>query len=303
MLDTDRLIVLRSVAANGSIAAAARELGYTRSAISQQMSALERSAGAALLIRGGNTVTVTPLGRKLLEHTERILVELRAAEAALRQADGQVSGTLRIGVAFREGPAIMSTALTRIRQRYPQLELTLAAVTDDQASEEIRRGHLDAAIVSRFASRPPEPEPGLKEWTLGSDTLSLCVPADHSLSGRKKVAFPDLADEGWVICQANSLGRWMLRFCADAGYRPRIVASVQDVATAIGLVTVGWGITVAPELTPTGVEGAVVKIPIEGMAVRRYSVLIVRDGEQNLPEISAVVSAVHKAVADTAFER
>lgn len=302
MLNTDRLMALRAVAAHGSIAGAARELGYTRSAISQQMSALERAAGAGLLIRGGNTVTVTPLGRKLLEHTERILVELRAAEATLRQADGQVSGSLRIGVAFREGPPIMSTALTHIRQRYPHLEITLAAVTDEQAAEEIRRGHLDAAIASRFETRAPEAEQGLMEWTLGSDALRLCVPAGHRLAARKKIAFPDLADEGWVVCQANSLGRWVLRHCADAGYRPRIVASVHDVATAIGLVNVGWGITVAPELTPIGADGTVVHIPIERMNVRRYSVLIVRDGEQSLPEISAVVTAVHNAVAATDFE-
>ena len=80
MLDVDKLVALRAVATHGSIAAAGRELGYTRSAISQQITALERVAGTALLVRSGNRVTLTPIGRRLTEHTERILAELRSEE-------------------------------------------------------------------------------------------------------------------------------------------------------------------------------------------------------------------------------
>jgi molybdate transport repressor ModE-like protein len=83
MLDMQKLIMLRAVSTEGSIAAAARALGYTRSAVSQQLSALERFAGTSLLVRTGNRVTLTPVGRTLVDHTERILVVLRAAEAAL----------------------------------------------------------------------------------------------------------------------------------------------------------------------------------------------------------------------------
>src|SRR6267154_3431525 len=106
MLDVRKLIMLRAVAAEGSIAAAARALRYTRSAVSQQLSSLETEAGTALIDRRGNQVTLTPAGRVLLEHTERILVELRAAEATLSRDDQAVSGLLRVGVPFREGPQI-----------------------------------------------------------------------------------------------------------------------------------------------------------------------------------------------------
>ena len=303
MLDTEKLIVLRAVAAHGSIAAAARELGYTRSAISQQMSSLERSTGATLLIRGAKTVTVTPLARKLLEHTERILVELRAAEAVLRQATGEVTGSLTIGVAFREGPAIMSTALTQVRHRYPQLELALAAVTESECADDLRHGRLDVAIVSRFARMTPPPDPGLREWILGSDPLMLCTPADHRLAGRGRCSPNELETEGWVICQNNSLGPLSVALCADAGFRPHVNASVHDVATALGLVGVGWGITLAPELTPAAPIGRITRLPIEGLHTRRYSILAVRAGDENLPEVAAVVKAVHKAVAASPFTR
>ena len=219
MLDTEKLIVLRAVAANGSIAAAARELGYTRSAVSQQMSALERSAGVSLLIRGGNTVTLTPLGERLLEHTERILVELRAAEATLRQSDG-VAGRIRIGVPFREGPAIMSTALTSIRKRYPRLEITLRSVTDLHGAEEVRRGQLDMVILSTFGASPPLPETGLRHWVLSRDPLLLCAPTKHPLAALDSCAVEQLRDEPWVVCQDNPLGTLVLGLCTAAGFRP-----------------------------------------------------------------------------------
>src|ERR1700750_181402 len=102
MLDVEKLLALRAVAAHGTIAAAARELGYTRSAVSQQVSALERAAGTALRLRSGNSVTVTPVGRSLLEHTERVLVELRAAQATLQRSAGEIAGEQRVGVPIPE---------------------------------------------------------------------------------------------------------------------------------------------------------------------------------------------------------
>src|ERR1700749_1181229 len=93
MLDVRKLIMLRAVAAEGSIAAAARRLQYTRSAVSQQLSALEAETGAALVERAGNRITLTPAGRNLVEHTERIVAELRAAETSLAGGGG---GTRRL---------------------------------------------------------------------------------------------------------------------------------------------------------------------------------------------------------------
>ena len=108
MLDVRKLIMLEAVMAEGSIAAAARRLQYTRSAVSQQISALEAEAGTPLVDRAGNHITLTPAGRALVEHAERILVELRSAEAMLAGAGTQITGLLRVGIPFREGPHIMS---------------------------------------------------------------------------------------------------------------------------------------------------------------------------------------------------
>src|ERR1700691_2175867 len=104
VLDVRKLIMLQAVMAEGSIAAAARRLQYTRSAVSQQITALEAEAGTSLIDRTGNRIALTPAGRALVEHAERILVELRAAEAALAGGGTPITGLLRVGIPFGEGP-------------------------------------------------------------------------------------------------------------------------------------------------------------------------------------------------------
>jgi len=303
MLDIEKLVALRAVAAQGSIAAAGRELGYTRSAISQQISALERTAGIALLLRSGNTVTLTPVGRRLLEHTERILTELRAAEATLRQATGEVTGSLRIGVPFREGPAVMSSALTNVRREHPKLEITLAATTDQRVADDVRLGRLDMAIMSRMGATPGTPEEGLREWVLGRDPLRLCMPKDHRLARRRSCSIVDLREEAWILSPSGPMGQLLLGLCAAAGFSPTVAATVDDVSAAVGLVSVGWGVTIAPELTPVRVESSVRRIPLKEISAYRYTVLMSRDGEENSPAIAAVVTAVHASAAQFAFDR
>src|SRR3979411_2388619 len=136
MVDGRKLIMRRAIASEGSIAAAGRALRYTRSAVSQQLTALENEAGTALVNRTGNRVTLTPSGRNLVEHAERILAELRAAEAMLARDAAGITGLLRVGVPFREGPRIMSRALTEVRRRFPEMEIRLAAPTDEAGGDE-----------------------------------------------------------------------------------------------------------------------------------------------------------------------
>jgi DNA-binding transcriptional LysR family regulator len=297
VLDVRKLIMLEAVMAEGSIAAAARRLQYTRSAVSQQISALEAEAGTALIDRAGNRITLTPAGRALVEHAERILVELRSAEATLAGAGMQITGLLRVGIPFREGPQIMSRALTEIRHRFPDMEIRLAAISDDDGADAVHRDQLDMAIVSRYGNAREKPMAGLREWTLGHDPLRLCVPPNHPMAGAAGCAMTELADEPWVMCPGTSLGRLVRSMCIAAGFQPRVGATVHDVGTAIGLVGIGWGITIAPELTPTG-TASVVRLPIAGIDTVRYSVLIVRDGEHLSPRMAATISAVRSVSAE-----
>lgn len=290
MLDVRRLIMFRAVAAEGSIAAAARRLQYTRSAVSQQLSALEAEAGTALVERAGNRITLTPAGRTLVEHAERIVVELRAAEAALGGAT-PISGLLRVGIPFREGPATMSRGLTEVRRRFPDMEIRLAAVTDESGADAVRRDDLDIVIISRYGNARGPAGQGLREYVLGQDPLMLCVHPDHPLAGSGACTMARLHDESWVLSPGTTLGRLVTSMCVTAGFQPKVVATVNDVGTAIGLVGIGWGITIAPELTPSPAT-PVSRLRITGVDAVRHNVLIVRDGEHLSPRLAVAISAV-----------
>ena len=292
MLELRKLIMLRAVAAEGSIAAAARALQYTRSAVSQQLSSLEHETGTSLVGRHGNRVSLTPAGRALVEHTERILAELRAAEATLARDNLSVGGLLRVGVPFREGPPTLSHALIEVRRQFPRLQIRLVATTDEKGADAVRRGQIDMAIVSRIGEPPPRPAPGLREWQLGHDPLRLCVPDGHRLAGAGQCALADLRDEAWIVCPASTIGRLTMALCVSAGFEPELAATVNDIGTAIGLVGIGWGITIAPQLTPAGAGAPVARIPITGVETLRHSVLIVRDGEHLSPPIASAITAV-----------
>jgi DNA-binding transcriptional LysR family regulator len=298
MLDVRKLIMLRAVASEGSIAAAGRALQYTRSAVSQQLTALEIEAGTALVNRAGNHVTLTPSGRNLVEHAERILAELRAAEAMLCSDAEGITGLLRVGVPFREGPRIMSRALTEVRRRFPEMEIRLTAITDEAGADAVRRDQLDMVIVSRYGAARPRTVAGLREWVLGHDPLRLCVPAEHPLASARSCAMAQLRDESWIMCPESRLGHLTMSLCTTAGFEPKVAATVDDIGTAIGLVGVGWGITVAPELTPAGTEAKLARIPIDGLDTVRHSVVIVRDGEHLSPRIAAAIAAVRAVSAE-----
>jgi DNA-binding transcriptional LysR family regulator len=146
--------------------------------------------------------------------------------------------------------------------------------------------------VPRYGNNRPPTGQGLREWTLGQDPLTLCVPPDHPLAGTGVYAMARLADEPWVLSPNTTLGRLVTSMCVTAGFHPRLAATVNDVGTAIGLVGIGWGITIAPELTPASPAAKVSRLRITGVDAVRHSVLIVRDGEHLSPRMAAAISAV-----------
>lgn len=297
MLDVRKLIMLQAVITEGSIAAAARRLKYTRSAVSQQITALEAEAGTALVDRTNNHITLTPAGRALVEHAQRIEVELRSAEATLAWAGASITGLLRVGIVFGEGPHIMSRALTEVRRLFPDMEIQLTAITDEEGPDAVHRDQVDMAIVSRYGNAQDTARRGLREWVLGHDPLRLCVPPDHTLAEAPACVLTRLASETWVMSPDTSLGRLVRGMCTTAGFQPRVGSTVHDVGTALSLVGIGWGITIAPELTPATSPTRVVRLPIAGIDTLRYTVIIVRDGEHQSPRMAATIAAVRSVSA------
>ncbi|MDX6253973.1 MAG: hypothetical protein QOJ11_307 [Frankiales bacterium] len=152
-------------------------------------------------------------------------------------------------------------------------------------------------IVSGFGRVRPLGGRGLREWVLGHDALRLRVAAAHRLAGATSCHMSDLRDEAWIVCPGSVLGQLTTTLCVTAGFQPVLAATVNDIGTAMGLVGIGWGVTIAPELTPVGSELPIARIPIVGVDTLRHSVLIVRDGEHLSPRLAAAIAAVRAVSA------
>ncbi|GAA2813849.1 hypothetical protein GCM10020219_102670 [Nonomuraea dietziae] len=155
MLDPRKLKLLRELSRRGTIAAVAEALTFTASAVSQQLSALEREAGLPLLERTGRTVVLTPAGRLLVEHAEAVLASLERAEAALAATRTGPSGPLRIGAFPTAARALLPEALTILGEEHPGLEPMVAEIDPADVSAALRAGTLDVALVHEYDFVPP----------------------------------------------------------------------------------------------------------------------------------------------------
>src|SRR2546423_7296631 len=147
MLDVKRLKVLREVARRGSFSAAAEELSYTQSAVSQQIAALEQEADAKLLERGPRGVRLTDAGRALVEHSEAIFARLAAAEAELDDIAGLRAGRLRLASFSSAGATLAPLAAGLFRQRHPGIRMELVEADDDESIPLLRAGELELALI------------------------------------------------------------------------------------------------------------------------------------------------------------
>ena len=170
------LAALEAVVETGSFGRAGAELGYSQSAISQQIATLERAAGLQLLERPGGRRPVTPTdaGQRLLRHARRASAAMRAAEADLRAlADGE-AGTLRVGTFQSVGVRLLPSAMRRYVDRWPNVEVRLIeAGYDEELHGLLERGELDLAFIVE------NDDPAFERIRVISDPYVLLAPADR----------------------------------------------------------------------------------------------------------------------------
>src|SRR5690349_6640084 len=157
MLDVRRRRLLRDLAQLGTIAAVAKSHMYTPSAVSQQLAALEREAGVALLARTGRRVALTPAGSVLVRHAEVVLAALEEADAAR----AELAGPLRIGAFPSAVTTLLAGALVELGHDHPALELTVIELDPAAVPDAIREGRLDVALTHDYTIMPSAPDEAL----------------------------------------------------------------------------------------------------------------------------------------------
>ncbi len=295
MLNVARLKVLKEVAYRGSFSAAAEELSYTQSAVSQQIAALEAEAGTALLQRRPRGVSLTAAGQVLLGHAEGILAQLEAAEAALAEIAGLRGGRLRMASFPTAGATLMPLAIATFRASYPDVELTLSEGEPEQIAPRLRAGELDLALLFEFEGETELGE-GTTRVDLLEDPMYLALPREHRLAQKRQLRLEDLRDEAWVqTASASPCARHVVRSCHAAGFEPNVSFESDDYQTVQGLVAAGVGVALIPELALSVVrEEIAIRALSPGPPVRQV-VAAAPAGARLVPAAPAMLGVLERA--------
>ncbi|MEU3483020.1 LysR family transcriptional regulator [Streptomyces sp. NPDC033754] len=302
MLDVRRMQILRAVVTSGSVTSAAAELGYTPSAVSQQVSVLEREAGIALLERVGRGVRPTAAGLLLTQYAETVSRNLTEAEAALADLRAGRTGSLAVRYFGSVGPSLVAPALTRLRREHPGIRLDLTLLDAREALPEVARGDADVAIVVR----PREDAvPGLRLVHLLDDEYLAALPPGHPLAARRVLDLAELAAEPWVGSEPQGpCLDVVLGACAEAGFSPDFVAASEDYATALGFVAAGLGVGLVPRLGAGGGRRTDVALRrVRNPRPVRAVQAAVRDGAPGHPALATLLEALGEAARASLVHR
>jgi DNA-binding transcriptional LysR family regulator len=245
MLDVRRLRFLVELSRRGTIAAVAAAMHMSPSGISQQLSLLEREAGAALLERVGRGVRLTEAGQRLAEHGAEILAALELAQTELRSDEEQPTGTCRVA-AFGSAARAMVPSLLACQQRYPGLRIELVESEPEVAVPALLSGEFDLVVSEEYPGSTSQPPRHLHREVLGVDSLEV-VAAPSLLRGR------DLAKTGgnlpWALEPVGTASRmWALQHCVGLGFTPTVQYESCDLDLLLLLVHQGAAASILPRL-------------------------------------------------------
>jgi DNA-binding transcriptional LysR family regulator len=249
MLNAQRLAVFRELAERRSFTAAADALSYTQSAVSQQISALERETGAILIERDRKGTRLTQAGEILLAHADAILGRMGQAERDLSAYLGARSGRLRLAAFESAGAALVPAAVDTFHELYPDVELNVVQMEPEEAAARLEGRQLDLAIV--YDLQPPTGVLGdeLELTYLFEDRYAAVISKGHRLAREQTVRLTDLAGDVWINTTRRDLcHQIILGACRASGFEPNVAFEVVEIATSQALVGRGVGVTLLPEL-------------------------------------------------------
>jgi molybdate transport repressor ModE-like protein len=325
VIEARHLRVLRAVARTGSFSAAARELGCTQPAVSQQMKALEGSAGTPLLVRGARETRLTEAGEVLVRHAAGILAGLTAAEEEVAAIAGLRAGRVRLASFPSGSSTLVPAAVADLRARHPDTRVSLVEAEPPRSVEMLRAGDCDITLAFRYVDLPT---PAEESWSdlvvrpLLTDRLVGLVPEGHRLAGAGSAAgaaadegatgtgpgsygsaatahpvpYGELAAEQW-IAGCPRCRRHLVEVCERAGFTPRIDFATDDYPAVVGLVAAGLGVAVLPELALAAVRTDGVAVLEMAPAVEREVVALTLSDLAHVPAVDMMLARLTRAAS------
>ncbi|MEU0487917.1 LysR family transcriptional regulator [Nocardiopsis sp. NPDC006139] len=297
MLDLSRLRALHAVHVHGSVAAAAKALGYTPSAVSQQVGKLERETGTPLLERRGRGVVLTDAAAMLVGTAGRVLALVEEAEVSLEERRGRPHGRLTVASFATAARGLLPGVLAELAAAHPALDVRLFEEDPHATPHMVAQGTVDLAVVHDWDIAPMSVPEGVARERIGEDRCDVLLPPDHPLTVRDSLTRADVAGERW-ICQppGTVCHDWLTRTVRSTGTEPDIAHYVAEYQTQLALVAAGLGVAVVPRLGRGPLPADVAVRPVDPAPVRGLAVLW-REGASRRPAITEAVRVLREHAA------
>lgn len=268
-----RLLLLASVARHGTMTQAAQAVGYSVSAISQQIRKLEQETGLPLVQRHSRGIILTDAGEAVVRHAEKIQGQMNALQSSLDDIAGLRAGTLRMGTFPTVGSSLLPLAISRFRAEHPGVDLSVRSFRRAALLSMLYDRQISMSLLWDYQwSRLELPELDLK--LLIEDPTDVVVSATHPLADRETVSVAELLDESWVVRADNHPMHEIIVSAANqVGFEPKVAYEANDYQEVQAMVAVGVGISLIPRLALTVLRNDVRIIPLSGEVPRRRVLL------------------------------
>ena len=293
MIDLASLVALRTVDTHGSVVAAADALGFTPSAVSQQVKRLERQVGVPLLERIGRGVMLTHAGRHLVDEGSRLLADMESLESGLHEQATTVAGRLRLTAFSTAMRGMVAPVAGELRTVHPELALTLSEREPWDTVDLVSTGHSEIGVVHSWGDVPLSIPDHLVTTELHRDIADVIAHRDHPLAQLAKVTPHDLVAEDWIATPEGTICRqWLNRMYAGTGHLPRIAHVSMEFDSHLALVRAGLGIALIPRMGRAALGGDLVAVRVVDPVPTREILALHRRTMAASPAVTAVLTAL-----------
>ncbi len=299
MIDIQRLRVFRAVVASGSVQAAADHLGYTPSAVSQQISALQRETGLLLFEKAGRGIAPTATAKVLAAESEELMESVNRLGGVVDHLRDGRSGRLTIGAFSSAAQFWLPQVAKALRREFPDLVLDMSL--NELGPEPANPTRRDLDITTEDADADGIERPGHSRHVLTEESYRVVAPRGHELLEEWDAQVPLAALAGQALIDndyhGNSCTRIIGKACRAAGFAPRYVARSEDHHTALAFVAAGVGATILPRLAVPESMAGIDSRELVNPSPRRRIVVHVRDGAADAPPVVRALEILDEAVA------
>ncbi|MCX6502514.1 MAG: LysR family transcriptional regulator [Microbacterium sp.] len=289
MIDLFAVDALLAIARTGTVHAASAELGFTPSAVSQQIKRLERDLGARLLDRAGRGVVLTAAGRRVVDEGALLREQVESLRSRLHDAQARPTGTIRLGAFATAVRGIVPGLVLRVRDQHPDLRVTVQELDPWNAVDAVAAGTLDVAIVHHWEGVGLALPPSLRSEELFRDVADVLLPADDPLAGATAVTPADIRDRTWASTPDGTICyEWFCHMFRGEPSPPRIDYWCLEFASQGELVAAGVAVALVPRLGRGRLPDGVVAVPVHDPVPTRPVTLVWRATMTEAPAIRAL---------------